>query len=427
MAPDGADRDLTATIRRRAIPLATVEAGHGFGDLEPVIDLIGAARIVALGEATHGTREFFQLKHRLVEYLVAECGFTTFAIEANWPECEAIDAYVREGTGDPAAALAGLRFWTWDTEEVLDLIEWMRGWNSSRAPDRQVRFSGIDAQFPPLAAAKLREFFMRVDGDWLASILSALADIAGLDPWGERDGDALERSRSDLIGAIGRRLADHAEAYIARSSLERWRIAADHARILHQVTALRQAGDGADGFTVRDRAMADNVDHLLERDGPDSKVIVWAHNGHVTRDSQGMFDPHLETMGQTLAARHGEAYLAVGLLFGKGSFQALVEDESGAWSLREVKVGPPPPGSLDEMLLALAQSPAFLLDTRRQPDPLTGWLSRAHASRDVGAVFTTEADMRLEFVPADRYDVLAFVPRTTRARPTTTGQRTHFS
>lgn len=88
--------------------------------------MIDGARIVALGEATHGTREFFKLKHRLVEFLVAEHGFTTFAIEANWPECEAAIEYVMNGVGDPAVALAGLHFWTWDTEEVLALIEWMR-------------------------------------------------------------------------------------------------------------------------------------------------------------------------------------------------------------------------------------------------------------------------------------------------------------
>src|SRR5215467_5452446 len=97
-------------IRTSAIALNTVEPGQGFADLNRLGGLIGNARIVSLGEATHGTREFFQLKHRLLEYLVAELGFTVFGIEANYPECLRVNEYVLDGAGDPAAALAGTRF-----------------------------------------------------------------------------------------------------------------------------------------------------------------------------------------------------------------------------------------------------------------------------------------------------------------------------
>src|SRR5216684_6674973 len=86
-------------IRQHAVRLKTPEAGHGFADMHPLKKIIGNARIVALGEATHGTREFFQLKHRILEFLVAEQGFTVFAIEANWPESLAVDDYVLHGTG----------------------------------------------------------------------------------------------------------------------------------------------------------------------------------------------------------------------------------------------------------------------------------------------------------------------------------------
>src|SRR5262249_23299687 len=113
-------------------------------------------RIVSLGEATHGTREFFQLKHRLLEFCVAELGFTIFGIEASYPECLRVNDYVLRGTGNPAEALAGTRFWTWDTEEVLALIEWMRGWNATHA--RQVKFYGFDMQFPTEAALGLLDY-----------------------------------------------------------------------------------------------------------------------------------------------------------------------------------------------------------------------------------------------------------------------------
>ena len=93
-------------IRAHAIRLTTPEAGHGFADLQPLKPVIGNARIVSLGEATHGTREFFQLKHRMLEFLATEMGFTIFSIEANMPEAYRLNDYVLNGTGDPAAAPA---------------------------------------------------------------------------------------------------------------------------------------------------------------------------------------------------------------------------------------------------------------------------------------------------------------------------------
>src|SRR5437763_99183 len=104
-------------IRANAIRLSTAEDGHGFADMQALKPLIGNARIVSLGEATHGTREFFQLKHRMLEFLATEMGFTIFSIEANMPEAYRLNDYVLNGTGDPAELLRGMYFWTWNTEE----------------------------------------------------------------------------------------------------------------------------------------------------------------------------------------------------------------------------------------------------------------------------------------------------------------------
>ncbi len=143
-------------IRGSAIPLSTPEAGRGFSDLQPLKAVIGDARIVALGEATHGSREFFQLKHRLLEFLATEMGFTVFSIEANLPEAYRLNDYVLEGTGDPAQLLRGMYFWTWDTEEVLAMIRWMREFNQSGKG--RVQFTGFDMQTPTVAAGIVRDF-----------------------------------------------------------------------------------------------------------------------------------------------------------------------------------------------------------------------------------------------------------------------------
>ncbi|WP_395842540.1 erythromycin esterase family protein [Archangium violaceum] len=121
-------------------------------------------RVVALGEATHGTREFFQLKHRMFEFLVTRMGFTVFAIEAPFTGAWAINDYVLTGQGEPAAALAGLRFWTWQTEEVLALIHWMRAYNTSPEHPRKLKFYGVDMQAVHQEAARVvLAYLARVD------------------------------------------------------------------------------------------------------------------------------------------------------------------------------------------------------------------------------------------------------------------------
>jgi erythromycin esterase len=114
--------------------------------------MIGNATVVGLGEGTHGTREFSRMKHRIFEFLVERMGFTVFAFEANLPEAFAVNDYILTGKGDPKAALKGLYFWTSNTTEVLDLIEWMRQWNAEPRHAKKLKFYGVDMQFTPVAA-----------------------------------------------------------------------------------------------------------------------------------------------------------------------------------------------------------------------------------------------------------------------------------
>ena len=143
------DKSVVEWIRSAAIPLATAEPRQGYKDLEALRGVIGDARIVSLGEATHGTREFRKFNHRLLEFCISELGFTMLAIEAPFPESLEVNAYVLEAMGNAADALAGTRYWIWNTEETLDLIEWMRWWNDNNA--RKVKFYGFVTHSPAVA------------------------------------------------------------------------------------------------------------------------------------------------------------------------------------------------------------------------------------------------------------------------------------
>jgi erythromycin esterase-like protein len=172
------DQAVVNWLRANAIPLTTVEAGHGFDDMQPLKKLVGDTRVVALGEATHGSREIFQLKHRMVEFLATEMGFTIFSMEANMPEADRLNDYVLNGTGDPALLLRGLYFWTWDTEEVLAMIQWMRDFN--RSGKGRIEFTGFDMQTPTVAVDNVRTFCTRYDPDFVGSIRTPTQNAFGV-------------------------------------------------------------------------------------------------------------------------------------------------------------------------------------------------------------------------------------------------------
>jgi len=152
-------------LKAHAVPFETVEAGSGFEDLMFLKEMIGDARVVGLGESTHGSREQFQTKHRLVEFLASEMGFTIFSIEASSPESFAVDEYVSHGEGDPVDLIRGMYFWTWSTEEMLDMVEWMREFNETN-DDRHIRFTGFDMQTPDVAAEIVVDSVAQLDGEW---------------------------------------------------------------------------------------------------------------------------------------------------------------------------------------------------------------------------------------------------------------------
>lgn len=390
-------------IAAHATPLVSPEAGHGFGDMAPIARLVGAAKIVALGEATHGTREFFQLKHRFLEYLVARLGFTVFAIEASQSECRAIDDYVLHGRGDARAALAGVRYWTWNTEEVLSMIEWMRAWNADPGHVAKVRFRGFDMQITAGAHAGVAEFLERVGAD-----PALIAPIGPLAQPPSREGPAHGARVRAGLARIARTFDAHRKAWIARTSAD------EFARARHDVTILQQATRMAASRSplgARDRSMADNVVWILNHEPRGARIVLWAHNGHIANRLAAY-----RNMGSVLRGRFKAGYVNLGFVFARGSFQAMTGESKGHPEV--VTVGPPPAGGAGAAF-ARAGLPLFVLDLRNLPrsGPVRDWFAAAHPVREIGALYDGEKEMSSRQVLPDLYDAVIFVERTTPARP----------
>lgn len=398
-------------LRKNAIPLSTPETGRGFRDLQPLKKVIGDARIVSLGEATHGTREFFQIKHRMLEFLATQMGFTIFAIEASFPECLEINEYVTTGIGDPAAALAGQRFWTWDTHEVLDLILWMRCFNEDARNPHKLSFYGFDMQFPPVGAQNFLDYLRRVDPllafEAERTLVPLITDF-NVNNYGSLPARERDKTREGMA-ALLRRFRSRKATYVWRSSEREWEIA------LRNLVAVKQGEEmygEPTNHAIRDQAMADNVEALLDLGGPDSKAVLWAHNGHA---QVAPWESGILPMGAHLDRKFGDEQVVFGFAFGHGSFQAVDMDRGG---LRNFKVGAPPPASLDAVFSEVG--PLFVIDLTKIPrkGPVAEWFASDVGSRSLGAVWSVKRAEEF-FGPArvrERYNALIFVRETSAAR-----------
>jgi len=320
------------------------------GDLEPLSRIVGDARVVALGEATHGTSEFFRAKHRLTRHLVERHGFRVFLIEANQLEVERINEYVHGAPGEAGDVMRAM-FAVWNTEEVRDLIEWMRAHNA-RHPERRVAFVGFDMQDPSAPIDSL-ESALRTLAPELADTVRALhADFRAAWREGPYPQVSEERRAAWLAGA------DEAWRLVTDArprQLEAARATGDTVAVewmVQNANVVRQAAHSAltQALPTRDSAMAANVLWTLERRFPGARAVVWAHDAHISRGEDGSYDYYGGgSMGGVLSRALGDGYRAIGFLTYRGSYAGYLGNER-----LEVALFPAPVGSLEEALHRIA-------------------------------------------------------------------------
>jgi len=412
--PPTADPEVSNWLRIHAWPLDKIEPidEDDFSDLTPLKDFIGKARIVALGEGTHGTHEFFTMKHRLVRFLVQEMGFNTFAIEASWPVAIRVNDYVLRGEGDPATALAGIYF-PWNTQEVLDMIEWMRRHNQDPGGSPVVSFHGFDAQVPTVAVSNVVDYFQRVDLNYAAEardkydcLLGDIAQYTGL-PKVKRDA-----CRADLQSVMDR-LKTNRQRYMDSSSPETYTLAEQNARIVLQVEDVLTDPRRS----VRDRYLAENVRWLLDQAGPDAKIILWAHNAHVADAAQGSH----ASMGRHLRDMYAQDMIIFGFSFNDGQINAYgypLERQTANGSLGAYPVPPALPKITFEWYAHSAGLPAFILNLRdlRIDQSTTWWLTQPLLLRSIGATYdqTLSPGFYLyEYNLPEAFDAIIYIDRST--------------
>lgn len=366
-------------------------------------NIVGTARIAAFGEATHGTREFFQLKHRMLEFLVREMGFSAFAMEVSAPQAAVVDEYVVNGKGDAATVVAGLDFAAWRTAEVVEMVRWMREWNEDPRHAIKIRFHGFDMQNPAASIAVLREFLRRVDPGY-AKVTESLDLLVREDGESYADDRTARHRVREVLDLLERRMREHRDDYAAASSQIEWSWARRQIDLIRQGEELLRVR--ARAFEVRDRWMAANVKWILDHEPAGAKVVLWAHNGHVTAEPPRYFPGG--TMGMHLRRIYGDAMRIFGFAFDRGSFRAGNDVYEAL---------PAKPASFDGALAA-AGLPLFMLDLRTATGVARRWVESPLEHRSIGLAYDPETPGNdwVTVHPVRSYDAVIFVAATTPTR-----------
>ena len=308
------ERAVLDAVRREAHPLT---GDHR--DYDALMALIGDARIVLLGEASHGTHEFYRERARITKRLIAEHGFTAVAIEGDWPDAYRVNRYVRGARedGDAEEALRGFRrfpTWMWRNADVLDLVGWLRAHNDGmHRSARRVGFYGLDLYSLAASMEAVVAYLDEQDADAAAR---ARARYECLQPF---VGESAAYGQAVLTGVSEpcRRRVIEQLVELRRSAgeyLRRDGLAAEDEQFFAEQNAAVVAnaeeyyrtmfGDRAGSWNLRDRHMADTLDQLLahlDRHGGTARVVVWAHNSHVG-------DARATEMGAARRAEHRPAH-----------------------------------------------------------------------------------------------------------------------
>ncbi len=397
-------------LQTNHIPLQSFSPKGPLTDLQKLSPLIGDAQIVGLGEVTHGSREIFQMKHRLLRFLVENKGFTLFALEADMAATERMNQYLLTGKGDVEKLLAQLGFWTWNTEEILELLVWIRTYNQ-KSPTK-VRMVGIDMQVLESSLENLQQFSDQRDSVWKEPLqvfrdaIKKIRNTPNIRQGALAEADVLEKRLESAFSQLLQRIEMRKRIYLNHMTL------ADLAWLRQQLVLLNQFVRYqllpiTEAVKYRDVCMAENLFWATNHHAQ-AKVVLWAHNGHVSKYEIPF---NQKPLGAYLKNNYQDKYINIGFAFGEGKYRGIDPDSR---KIATLQAEPAYTGTYEYFLQSI-HKPLFLLDLRHRPlSKETQWLYEVHEMRTVGAMKNgkefTQTELRKEF------DLLLFLDKSSAAR-----------
>jgi erythromycin esterase-like protein len=377
--------------------------GHG-SDLDPLLGLIGQSRFALLGEASHGTQEFYRERIRITQRLITERGFTAVAVEADWPDAWRVNRYVRGLSDDPDAnaALSGFqRFpaWMWRNTEVRDFVEWLREYNAGRSRSQQVGFYGIDLYSLFGSIQVVLEYLDRTDPDAARQARARYAcfDHANQDSQVYGHGASSGHGPSCEEGALRQLLEMNRMA--ARESpshgpeADEMFYAQQNARLVHNAEAYYRAmfRGRESSWNLRDSHMAETLqalDRHLGAGGTTPRLVVWAHNSHLGDASATEMGASGEwNVGQLMRERYGKDAVLIGFSTHHGWVRA-ADNWDAPGKRKRIRDGLP--GSWEDLFHQLGAK-RFLLPLRDNAE-LRELTVQRRLQRAIGVIYRPETE-----------------------------------
>ena len=406
-----------------AHPLAAV------ADLDPLINLVGDARFVLLGEASHGTSEFYTWRTEISRRLVREKGFSFIAVEGDWPDCYRVNRYLKGFPGSGRSAEEVLHAferwptWLWANREVVALCRWLRSHNETLPRDRRIGFYGLDVYSLWDSMHEVVRYLESVDPD---AARAAHRAYRCFEPYGERAEDyaravaivptSCEDEAISMLRLLRERAAEFREdgpesffnaeqnALVARNAERYYR------------TMVR---GGPASWNVRDHHMVETLDRLMSYYGPTAKAIVWEHNTHVG-DARftDMARAGMVNVGQLVRQAHEPGDVVI-VGFGTHRGTVIAAEEWGA-AMQKLRVPEARDGSY-EAVLHHTGIPDFLLPfAEREAHPVVDDLRVPRGHRAIGVVYHPELEQYGNYVPTilpERYDAFIYLDETRAVAP----------
>lgn len=409
-------------VKQTAHPL------HTQASLDPLLDRIGDARIVLLGESTHGTSEYYLWRARITQRLIEEKGFSFVAVEGDWPDCYCVNRYVKGLPDAGQSAHSVLRTfarwptWMWANWEAAALVEWLRRRNDARVPEQRTGFYGLDVYSLWDSLAEVTRFLEQHHPDAVAAAYRAFdcfqpydADVQAYARASQLVPLSCERDVVDLLIETQRRAHEtryYGDPEAAFNAEQNARVAVGAEGYYRTMVE-----GGPESWNIRDRHMTDTLERLLQHHGAGSKAIVWEHNTHIgDAHATPMSDYGMVNVGQLIRERHDRDNV---VLVGFGSHRGTVmAGRSWGAPMKRLTVYEASPESWEGVLhTRLGDDSLLIFDSTGEARET---FAEVRGHRAIGVVYDPYIDRSGSYVPtalSERYDAFIYLEETHALHP----------
>ena len=397
-------------------------------DLDSLLEAIGDAKIVMLGEASHGTSEFYTVRAALTKRLIEEKGFTNIAVEGDWPACRQVNRYIKgydnkqQSSRQVLEAFQRWPTWMWANEEVADLVDWLKMYNQNKGKAEKVGFYGIDVYSLWESMEDIIEFLEKDEPEG-ADLELAKKAFSCFEPFNRQpeqyamSSAFFSQTCIDKVAELLTSIRTHEDKYKDEQesdlNLKINALVTQNAEDYYRTMV--QHNDQS--WNIRDEHMVEALNEIRRYYGEDSKVIVWEHNTHIgDASATSMRDEGMTNVGEIVRNQHKkEDVYAVGFGTHHGTVVA-----SGEWGVEfeEKEVPPARKDSWEDLLHQSGAYNKFLLFNPENRGLFDEWLGH----RAIGVVYNPAYEAYGNYVPSrisKRYDAFVFINETKALSPLT--------